>query len=335
MKIHFGIIGCGNIGSRHAKHINNHPEAELGGVFDTKTDKSEKVATEHNSTAYYSYEEMLANPDIQIINVCSPNGLHKEHAIQALLAGKHVLVEKPMALDRDDCEEMITTAMKQDKRLYVVKQNRFNPPIVAVKELIDSGKLGDVYNVNVNCYWNRNENYYNTSDWKGSQDLDGGTLFTQFSHFVDIFYYLLGDITDINGNIANVNHGDMIDFEDTGNFNFRFKSGALGSFNYTTSCFEKNMEGSITIFAENATIKVGGQYLNTIDYQATNGFDIIDLPQGGTPNDYGTYKGSMSNHDKVIENVVDTLNGRSQIMTNAMEGMKVVDIIQKMYRSAK
>lgn len=335
MKIHFGIVGCGNIGSRHAKHVNNHPEAVLTTVYDKDPAKAKKVAEEFGAEVAESYEALIKDERIDIINVCTPNGLHKQHTIEALTAKKHVLVEKPMALKRTECEEMINCAMKNNQHIYVVKQNRFNPPIVALKNLIESGKLGEVYNVNVNCFWNRNENYYNTSNWKGDAELDGGTLFTQFSHFVDIFYYLFGGIEDIHGHIKNVSHGDMIDFEDTGCFNFMFKSGALGSFNYTTSSFEKNMEGSITVFAENATIKVGGQYLNTIDYQKTKDFDITDLPQAGTPNDYGTYQGSMSNHDKVIENVVDTLNGRSQIMTNAMEGMKVVDIIQQMYQAAK
>lgn len=335
MKIHFGIIGCGNIGKRHALHIDKHPEAVLTAVFDKNTEKAKEIAKKYNIIAVSSYEELLEISEIDIINVCSPNGLHKEHTIAALKAKKNVLVEKPMALRREECEEMINCAMKNNQHVYVVKQNRFNPPIVALKNIIDEGKLGTVYNVNVNCFWNRNENYYKSSDWKGSKELDGGTLFTQFSHFVDIFYYLFGDIEKINGHIANVNHDDMIDFEDTGCFNFKFKSGALGSFNYTTSSYEQNMEGSITVFAENATIKVGGQYLNTIDYQNTNGFDITDLPITNKANDYGTYKGSMSNHDKVIENVVDTLNGRSQIMTNAMEGMKVVNIIQEMYKAAK
>ena len=166
--------------------------------------------------------------------------------------------------------------------------------------------------------------------------MDGGTLFTQFSHFIDILYYLFGDIRIVHGLTRNSNHGDLIDFEDTGTFLFEMKKGnGIGSFNYTTSCYQSNMEGSITIFAENATIKIGGKYLNTIDYQATNGFDITDLPTSSPANNYGYYEGSMSNHDKIIHNVINALKGREKIMTNAYEGLKVVEVIDNMYAVAK
>lgn len=334
MSIKFALAGCGHIAKRHAEHIHNHPEAELVAVFDTKSDRTKSLAEAHNCKAANSLEDLLAQ-DFDILNICAPNGNHAEIAMAALKAGKHVLVEKPMALNIEDAEKMIDLSMRHGRQLFVVKQNRFNPPVKAVKELLEEGKLGQIYAVQVNCFWNRNEQYYKQSDWKGTKALDGGTLYTQFSHFVDIFYYLFGDIDNISGIVSNVNHADMIDFEDTGFFNFAFKNGGIGSFNYTTSCHLKNMEGSITVFAENATIKIGGQYLNTIDFQRCTGFEIPELEQSGTANDYGFYQGSMSNHDKLIANVVDALKGRQPIMTNAMEGLKVVDIIQRMYNAAR
>ena len=334
--IGFGIIGCGAIADRHAKHIIEHKEATLVSVFDNKIEKANQLAAKHKVQAVSSLKELLDNKTIDIVSVCTPNGIHHTCALEVLNAGKHVIVEKPMALKREHCEEMIEAALKNNRQLFVVKQNRFNPPIQAVKKLIDENKLGKIYAVMVNCFWNRNEKYYKNSDWKGSKELDGGTLFTQFSHFVDIFYYLFGDIQNIQGVLKNCSHQGMIEFEDSGCFTFTFsKSGALGSFNYTTSSYEQNMEGSITVFAENATIKVGGQYLNAMDYQKTNGFDIIDLPVSNTENDYGFYKGSMSNHDKMISNVIDTLKGRGSMMTNAVEGMKVVNIIETMYKQAQ
>jgi UDP-N-acetyl-2-amino-2-deoxyglucuronate dehydrogenase len=334
MKIRFGLLGAGYIANRHAEHITQHPDAELVGFFDTDLAKAKLLAEKHKATAFATLHDLLQS-NCDIVNVCTPNGLHAEGAIAALQAGKHALVEKPMALSVSECEQMITTSLKHDRKLFVVKQNRFNPPVKALKELIDSGRLGKVLSVQINCFWNRNEKYYNNSDWKGTKALDGGTLFTQFSHFVDVFYYLFGDVEDIKGVAGNLNHGSLIEFEDSGFFTFKFKSGALGSFNYTTCSYEQNMEGSITVFAENATIKAGGKYLNTIDYQRTDGFDIGDLPQSGVANDYGYYQGSMSNHDKMINNVVQALNGKEQIMTNAFEGLKVVDIIERMYNSVK
>lgn len=334
MKIKFAILGCGDVAQRHAEHISNHPEASLSVVYDVIKEKGQALAEKFGVSVAKTADEMWQD-DYHIVSICTPNGLHCQNALDAMQHGKHVLVEKPMALSVSECERMVDISMRFDKKLFVVKQNRYNPPVQAVKRIVEEGCLGRILSVQVNCYWNRNELYYKKSNWKGTKSLDGGTLFTQFSHFVDILYYLLGEIRDIQGYIINANHGKLIEFEDTGFFTFRFGGGAIGSFNYTTCCYEQNLEGSITIFAENATIKIGGQYLNTIDYQKTRGFDITDLPASGPANDYGFYRGSMSNHDKVIDNVVETLNGRQTIMTNALEGLKVVGIIEKMYAAAK
>lgn len=165
--------------------------------------------------------------------------------------------------------------------------------------------------------------------------MDGGTLFTQFSHFIDIVYYLLGDMHILHAQLANVSHKGLIEFEDTGIVSFRLKeSNAPGVLHYTTSAFQKNMEGSITLFAEHATIKIGGKYLNTIEYQSTDGFDIEGLPESSPANVYGEYEGSMSNHDKVIDNVVQSLQGKVEIMTNAYDGLKAVEIIENIYAKA-
>lgn len=336
MSIKFAIIGCGHIAKRHAEHILTQPEAELLACHDIHPEKGKSFAEQFNIQHYTSLDELLQQQNIDILNICTPNGAHYEVAMKAMEAGKHALVEKPMALRADHCEEMIKASLIYHRQLFVVKQNRYNPPIAALKKLMLENKLGQVYYVAINCFWNRNKEYYLRSDWKGTKAMDGGTLFTQFSHFVDIFYYLFGDVDtrSIHGITSNVSHQELIEFEDTGSFTFRFKSGALGSLNYTTSAFKKNMEGSITVFAENATVKVGGQYLNTLEYQQAKDFVIENVPTTKPANDYGYYQGSMSNHDLVISNVVNTLKGREKIMTNAMEGLKVVEIIEKMYVTA-
>lgn len=332
----FGLIGYGKIGERHVEHIIAHPEAELHSIFDIKADRLNLFRNKYKGIQTYdSLKGILGDPAIDIITICTPNSTHADIAIAAMKAGKHVLVEKPMAISKVDCEGMIHIALKTGKSLFVVKQNRFNPPVQAVKMLVDEKKLGKILSVAVNCYWNRNEWYYKSSDWKGKKAFDGGTLFTQFSHFIDVIYYLLGDMQILHAQMANVSHKGMIEFEDTGIVSFLLKdSHAPGVLHYTTSAFQKNMEGSITIFAENATIKIGGKYLNTIDYQATNGFDITDLPAGAASNNYGDYEGSMSNHDKVIDNVIQSLNGKVEIMTNAYDGLKTVEIIENIYQVA-
>ncbi len=334
--ITFGLIGYGKIGERHVEHIIAHPEAQLHSIFDVKADRLNLFRNKYRGIQTYdSLKGILNEPAIDIITICTPNSTHADLAIAAMKAGKHVLVEKPMAISKVDCEGMIHIALKTGKSLFVVKQNRFNPPVQAVKKLVDEKKLGKILSVSVNCYWNRNQWYYKSSDWKGKKAFDGGTLFTQFSHFIDVIYYLLGDLQILHAQMANVSHKGMIEFEDTGIVSFLLKdSHAPGVLHYTTSAFQKNMEGSITIFAEHATIKIGGKYLNIIEYQATDGFDIIDLPAGAVSNHYGDYEGSMSNHDKVIDNVIQSLNGKVEIMTNAYDGLKTVEIIENIYQVA-
>ncbi|RLD77873.1 MAG: gfo/Idh/MocA family oxidoreductase [Bacteroidetes bacterium] len=330
----FAIIGCGRIAQRHAIHINRL--GNLKAVCDTDNERADKLGNEHDASIYYSIEDLLANEkDIDVVAICTPNGLHTEHTIKSLRAGHHVLCEKPMALSVADAGQMISESLKSNKMLFIVKQNRFNPPVVAVKKAIEDGKFGKIYSAQLNCFWNRNEAYYKNSDWKGTLKLDGGTLYTQFSHFVDLLYWLVGDVKEVKAKVGNYAHQGIIEFEDTGAVSLEFYNGAMGTINYSVNSFGKNMEGSITIFGENGTVKIGGQYLNELEYQKIDNFEIKDLPPGNPPNEYGEYKGSMSNHDKVYENVIDVLNNKAIIATNAFEGMKTVEIIEKIYSDAK
>ncbi len=327
----FGIVGCGRIAQRHAEHIKTF--GTLSAVCDTASDKAKKLGAEYGAAWFTSIDGMLSGiPDLDIISVCTPNGLHAIHSIQALKAGKHVLCEKPMALTVSDCSAMIHAAERANRRLFIVKQNRFNPPVVAVKDLIDQGKLGKIFSVQLNCFWNRNPEYYQNS-WKGTKDLDGGTLYTQFSHFIDLLYWFLGDVDSLQAKTGNFDHQGLIEFEDTGVVILKFLNGVIGTINYTVNAYKKNMEGSLTIFAEKGTIKIGGQYLNELEYQCLETDAITDLPPGNPPNNYGQYFGSMSNHDKVYKNLVEVLNGHGAIATSGMEGLKTVEIIERIYKS--
>lgn len=331
--IHFALIGCGRIAQRHAEHINKF--GKLVAVCDNVKEKADALANQYNARAYYNAADLLANEkDINVVSICSPNGLHATHSIQALKAGFNVLCEKPMAINVSDCGEMIKVAEQMNKRLFAIKQNRFNPPVEAVKKIIDEGKLGKIFSVQLTCFWNRNADYYHNS-WKGTKDLDGGTLYTQFSHFVDLLYWMIGDIKDVEAYTANYTHQDIIEFEDTGAVILKFQNGAIGTINYTVNSYGKNMEGSLTIFGEKGTVKIGGQYLNELEYQNIEGYKIENLPVGNTANNYGNYQGSMSNHDKVYENVVDVLTNNASISTSAFEGLKTVEIIDKIYYKAK
>jgi predicted dehydrogenase len=210
-------------------------------------------------------------------------------------------------------------------------QNRYSPPSIWLKQVIDKKILGNTYLVQLNCYWNRDERYYKAGGWKGSENLDGGTLFTQFSHWIDIMYWLFGDITNIQAKFADFNHQTSTAFEDSGLVNFDFVNGGIGCINYSTAVWDKNLESSLTIIGSNGSIKVGGQYMNQIDVCNIKDYTMPTLAESNPANDYGAYKGSANNHANVIENVVDTLTGKNKITTNALEGLKVVDIIERIY----
>jgi UDP-N-acetyl-2-amino-2-deoxyglucuronate dehydrogenase len=332
-KLNIAVVGVGHIGSQHAKHA-----ATLGNlvaVCDIKPERVQMIAGQYHCTAYFSLEELLVREkSLDLVAICTPNGLHAEHSIKALKAGCNVLCEKPMATSVRECERMIHVAEETNRRLFIVKQNRFNPPVKALKKVIEEGKLGKILDVQVSCFWNRNREYYESSDWRGKLKMDGGTLFTQYSHFIDLMYWLVGDVEEVQVYTDNFLHKGVVEFEDTGVVVLRFCSGAVGTINFTINSYGRNMEGSLTVFGEKGTVKVGGQYLNVLEYQSIEGYEITGLAQGNPPNVYGAYKGSMSNHDKVYENVIDVLVNRGSIATDLLDGLKTVQIIEKIYKAA-
>ncbi len=331
--IRFALVGYGRIGRRHHGIIDRHPEGEVVAVCDTDPEAIRDLPG--GLPSYPTLNDLLENrPDVDVVCIATPNGLHASQAIKALKAGKHVLIEKPMALTKGDCEQVIFEALHRSKQVFCVMQNRYSPPAVWLKDLISSGRLGQIYQVQISCFWNRDERYYQSDSWHGTKKLDGGTLFTQFSHFVDMMYWLFGDIQDIRGRFFNMNHAHLTEFEDTGQIHFRFVNGGIGSLDYSTSVWKQNMESSLTVIAEKGSVKVSGQYMNEVVHCVVEGYNMPELPPSAPPYDYGPYKGSAANHHYIFQNVMDTLNGRDSIAINALEGLKVVDIIERMYGSA-
>ena len=193
--------------------------------------------------------------------------------------------------------------------------------------------LGQIFMVQINCFWNRDERYYKKDTWHGRKELDGGTLFTQFSHFIDIMYWLFGDIQNIQTKLRDFNHQELTEFEDSGIVSFDFVEGGIGVLNYSTSNWDKNFESSLTVIGEKGTVKIGGQYMNEVEYCHIEDYEMPELAASNPPNDYGPYKGSAANHIYLIDNVIKVLNGKSKITTIALEGLKVVDIIERIYSS--
>jgi len=331
MDFRFGVVGAGHIGKRHAEMIRRQAGCTLVGLADVRS--AAACGWEGPEPFYNSVTELLREKgdQLDVVCICTPNGMHGTQALEALQAGKHVVIEKPMALNRQECEAVLYEALSRGKQVFCVMQNRYSPPSVWLKDMVDSGRLGAIRMVHVQCFWNRDDRYYGAIPWKGTLEWDGGTLFTQFSHFVDIMYWLFGDIHQISSRFEDFSHAHNTEFEDSGMINFAFVRGGLGSFHFSTSVDRTNYESSLTVIAEHGTIKVGGQYMNEVTYCDIDGYTMPELPAGNPANDYGHYKGSAANHGHVFENVVAALRGEGRIATNALEGLKVVDIIERMY----
>lgn len=330
-KIKFAVIGCGHIGKRHAEMIQRNSNTELVAMIDVKN-KSELEINNFNVPFFSGLKELFeSNIKIDVINIATPNGFHAENALFSLENKKHVVIEKPISLNKVDAENIIFKALQMHKHVFAVMQNRYSPPSLWIKEVIENNILGKIYFVQLNCYWNRDDRYYRTDSWHGSKKLDGGTLFTQFSHFIDILYWLFGDIKNITSRLYDFNHSSLTEFEDSGSVNFDFVKEGAGVLNFSTSVWDKNLESSMTIIAENGTVKIGGQYMDKVEYCNIKNYTLPNLPPTNPGNDYGFYKGSAQNHNFVIQNVVDVLSGNASISTNSLEGLKVVEIIEKIY----
>jgi predicted dehydrogenase len=351
-KLKFTVIGHGHIGKRHAAIIAALPDSELeigmryelGGMSDPGSNTHTSSLIPHHSESAHTSSLIAA--------ICTPNNLHCTQAIEWMQKGCDVIIEKPMGLNAAECREVIEVAKKLDRKVFCVMQNRYSPPAVWLKELIGSGRLGKIYSVQVNCLWNRNKAYYEQSTWKGKLAQDGGTLFTQFSHFVDTLFWLFGEIEPVSAQFFNHNH-PYIEFEDSGVVNARGMNYELGGMsdekvkthnsyliphhsfpiqiNYSTSAYGQNLESSITILAENGTVKVGGQYMDKVLACEVKDYEMPELEAIQPPNDYGHYKGSASNHAYVYQNVIDVLAGKADIACTAEEGLKVVEFIEKVY----
>ncbi|WP_037319609.1 Gfo/Idh/MocA family protein [Salegentibacter sp. Hel_I_6] len=334
-KLKFAVVGCGHIGKRHIKVITNNENAELIAVCDIERNQLSGIEEFLKDIDYFQdYEEMLKNSEADIICICTPHGLHAEMSILAADYKKHVLVEKPMSLDSKKGALMIEAAKKNEVKLYVVKQNRYNTPIFLTNKALNEGKLGKVFMVQCNVMWNRNDAYYEQSSWRGSLKTEGGALYTQVSHFLDLLIWWFGDIEEAKTILDTLNH--QIEIEDCGVSALKFNSGVIGSLNWTNCVYNSNYEGSITIIAEKGTIKIGGRYLNEIEHWDVNSYPLpLDVEFEDKPNSYGSYQGSSSNHDVLMNDLVlQIINDRKGVVEGE-EGLKSIEAIEKIYKETK
>ncbi len=331
--VRFAICGVGHIGRRHAALVARHPEAQLAALIDVRDDLRPTLAAEFPGVPFFlSLEEYLrTGPPADVLTVATPNGLHAPQAVAGLRSGLHVVVEKPIALHKAEAETIVHTALQTGRLVFGVMQNRYSPPAAWLKQVYDEGRLGEIYLVQLNCFWNRDARYYRPGGWKGTADLDGGTLFTQFSHFVDLLYWVFGDVANLTARFRNFNHAGLTAFEDSGLVAFDLVRGGSGTLSYSTAVWDRNLESSLTVVAERGSLRIAGQYMDKVEYCHLQDYQMPTLPATSPANDYGPFQGSAANHVQVIENVVDTVLRRSTAATNALEGLKVVEMIERIY----
>ena len=333
-KLRFAVVGCGHIGKRHISVICNEEDALLAAVCDIDIEKMKlDDISENGVVSYTDFERMLEDSDFDIICICTPHGLHAQMSRKSAMAKKHILVEKPMGLSVAESEEMIRTAEENKVRLFVVKQNRFNTPIKLTHKALRENRLGKIFMVQCNVMWNRNQDYYKQSSWRGKKLSEGGALHTQVSHFIDLMVWWFGTIKESKTIMDTLNHD--IEIEDAGVSALRFENGVIGSLFWTTCVYNVNYEGSITIIGEKGTIKIGGKYLNEIEFWDVQSYPLpTDQEFVDKPNEYGTYQGSSSNHDQLIHNLISQIIEDRKGVVEGEEGMKTIKAIEKIYQSS-
>ncbi|MCB0505321.1 MAG: Gfo/Idh/MocA family oxidoreductase [Cyclobacteriaceae bacterium] len=327
----FGIVGCGHIGKRHAAVLDHYEFTKPVSVCDLIEARAQEQAELYGEMSVFKNFDDFIKEDFDVVSICTPHHLHKPMALAALKAGKHVVVEKPMALSAKDASDMTQAAKDAGLKLYVVKQNRYNVPIQLVEEALKNNRLGKIYMVQCNVLWNRHQEYYDQSDWRGNKEKEQGALFTQASHFIDILVWWFGKI--IEAKTVTDTQAHNIEIEDCGQSSVKFDSGVIGSISWTTNVYNKNFEGSITIIGENGTVKVGGAYLNKVEFWDVKSYPLPEnISYVDLPNNYGKYQGSSSNHHKVIEEVVKDLNGERSNIVEGQEGAKSIEAIETIYK---
>lgn len=333
--VRFVVCGVGHIGRRHAALVTRQPGAQLVALIDTNPALQASLAVDFpDAQIFPTLEAYLASgPPADVLTVSTPNYLHTMQAQAALRHGLHVVVEKPLALRAADASAMLATAQQVGRLVFGVMQNRYSPPAAWLKQVYDEGRLGKIFLLQINCFWNRDARYYQPNSWRGSRRQDGGTLFTQFSHFVDLLYWVFGDIENITARFRTFNHQHLTEFEDSGLVTFDLVRGGSGTLQYTTAVWDQNLESSLTVVAEHGSLRLGGQYLEQVSYCHLRDYQLPVLPPTNPANDYGTYQGSAANHVQVIENVVDTVRTPNSAATNGADGLKVVELIERIYAS--
>jgi len=354
--VRFAVVGCGHIGMRHVAMVNAHAESELVACADIAwTNEASRMdddahgepamepavaAATVSSTSmpvalsvpcHGTLTELLAHHAVDVVSICTPNGSHVALAMEAIRAGCHVVVEKPLGLVPADVQALAMEAERANRLVFGVMQNRFAPAAQWLKATHETGEFGTIHQVHVTCLWNRDERYYTPGSWRGTLLHDGGPLFTQFSHFLDILLWVFGPMEVLDAHLENQTHQELTEFEDAGLVRFRLASGGWGSLTFSTSVAGGNFESSMTVVGSKGAVRIGGQYMDRLDECKLSSGQRPSLPPPPPPNDYGGYTGSAANHHFVYDNVMDVLLRGAPVATPIAEGLQVVQVIDHIH----
>jgi len=330
----FALVGCGRIAKRHSELLgfDQIRGAKLVAVCDNVVDKAIKIAGQFGISSYEDMDKMMISESIDVVVVLTPSGLHAEHVVNLSKYGKHIMVEKPMALTIEDTEDMISACDVNHIKLFVIKQNRFNVPVVKLKETLDSGRFGKLTLGTVRVRWARHQAYYDQDSWRGTWSMDGGVLTNQASHHVDMLEWMMGDVESVFAKISTALAD--VETEDTAIVTLKFKSGALGIIEATTAARPTNLEGSISILGENGTVVVGGVAVNemqtwTFEDKQDGDSDVLEKFSVNPPNVYGF------GHQAYYEHVVNCIESGSANLVDGLQGRKSIELISAIYESAE
>ncbi|QIM53991.1 Gfo/Idh/MocA family protein [Hydrogenophaga crocea] len=330
--INFAILGCGRIAKRHAELLGTGQiaGARLAAVCDIQTDRADRFGTTYNVPAYHTLDEMLMDSAIDVVSILTPSGMHAEHAIAVAKARKHVVVEKPMALTLDDANAMIEACDANGVRLFVVKQNRFNVPVVKAREALDAGRFGKLVLGTVRVRWCRDQAYYDNDNWRGTWAQDGGVLSNQASHHVDMLSWFMGDVESVHA--RGVTALARIEAEDTAVATIKFRNGALGIIEATSAARPKDMEGSLSVLGSTGAVEIAGFSVNKIrTWQFTNPLasdaDVVERFSVNPPNVYGF------GHQAYYEHVVDCFTNGTEALVDGHQGRQSLELIMALYES--
>ena len=331
-KIRIAVVGCGRISKKHFESIKYHDEQlELISVCDTDPEILSETHEKYGVPTYLDLDDMVQSEELDLVVLCTPSGLHANQAELAAKYGVNVITEKPMATRWQDGMRMVKACDDAGVRLFVVKQNRHNNTLKLLKNAIEKGRFGRIYMVNINVFWTRPQEYYDSARWRGTWEFDGGAFMNQASHYVDLLDWLVGPIESVQAYTATLARN--IEVEDTGVVSLKWRSGALGSLNVSMLTYPKNLEGSITILGEKGTVRVGGIAVNEIQHWEF----LEEEPQDAKIKNasYETNSVYGFGHSLYYENVVSVMRGLAEPYTDGREGLRSLEVLIATYLSAR